>query len=192
MGLGCVKTRRRGKLIERISFQIAISATRNFSARSILSRSEKAILLVLECAGFSHGQGQKRPKLPWLPAAKSSTEQTVNFVPKAVIPGRWQSASAAVAVPVMRHSRANATTLIVIVSSFVLRPDPLVPAARSLAVPPMPDQAPACERPSHSSKPMRPRRASPNGTSECSSTRPPQYPASGSLTTSRGSPTAFR
>jgi hypothetical protein len=56
----------------------------------------------------------------------------------------------------------------------------------------MRDQAPACERRSHSSKPMRPRRASPNGTSECSSTRPPKYRASGSLTTSRGSPTAFR
>src|SRR5262249_4709221 len=25
--------------------------------------------------------GQKRPKLPWLPAAKSTTEQTVKFVP---------------------------------------------------------------------------------------------------------------
>src|SRR5262245_3127144 len=47
-------------------------------------------------------------------------------------------------------------------------------------------------RRSHSSKPMRPRRASPNGTSECSSTRPPKYRASGSLTTSRGSATAFR
>jgi hypothetical protein len=35
---------------------------------------------------------------------------------------------------------------------------------------------------------MRPRRASPNGTSECSSTRPPKYRASRSLTTSRGSP----
>src|SRR5712671_6554746 len=56
----------------------------------------------------------------------------------------------------------------------------------------MRDQAPACERRSHSSKPMRPRRASPNGTSECSSTRPPKYRASGSLTTSRGSPTAVR
>ncbi len=56
----------------------------------------------------------------------------------------------------------------------------------------MRDQAPACERRSHSSKPMRPRRASPNGTSECSSTRPPKYRASRSLTTSRGSPTAFR
>src|SRR5262250_1809144 len=54
------------------------------------------------------------------------------------------------------------------------------------------DQARACERRSHSSKPMRPRRASPNGTSELSSTRPPLYRASGSLTTSRGSPTAFR
>jgi hypothetical protein len=54
------------------------------------------------------------------------------------------------------------------------------------------DQAPACERRSHSPKPMRPRRASPNGTSERSSTRPPKYRASGSLTTSRGSPTAFR
>src|SRR2546425_3684914 len=53
-------------------------------------------------------------------------------------------------------------------------------------------QALACERRSHSSKPMRPRRASPNGTSERSSTRPPKYRASGSLTTSRGSPTAFR
>jgi hypothetical protein len=52
------------------------------------------------------------------------------------------------------------------------------------------DRAAACERRSHSSKPMRPRRALPNGTSECSSTRPPQYRASGSLTTSRGSPTA--
>src|SRR5262249_40635715 len=56
----------------------------------------------------------------------------------------------------------------------------------------MRDQAAACERRSHSSRPMRPRRASPNGTSECSSTRPPQYPAPGSLTTSRGSPTALR
>jgi hypothetical protein len=54
------------------------------------------------------------------------------------------------------------------------------------------DQAAACERRSHSFKPMRPRRASPNGTSECSSTRPPQYRASGSRTTARGSPTAFR
>jgi len=26
--------------------------------------------------------GQKRPKLPWLPAAKSATEQRVKFVPK--------------------------------------------------------------------------------------------------------------
>src|SRR5947208_16906650 len=50
----------------------------------------------------------------------------------------------------------------------------------------------AGERRSHSSKPMRPRRASPNGTSERSSTRPPQYRASGSPTTSRGSATAFR
>src|SRR5260370_35792255 len=40
------------------------------------------------------------------------------------------------------------------------------------------DQAAACERRSHSPKPMRPRRASPNGTSEGSSTPPPQYPAS--------------
>src|SRR5258705_1488433 len=56
----------------------------------------------------------------------------------------------------------------------------------------MQDQAFAGERRSHSSKPMRPRRASPNGTRERSSTRPPQYRASGSLTTSRGSPTAFR
>src|SRR5207253_5014404 len=63
---------------------------------------------------------------------------------------------------------------------------------RSLGVPPMQDQALACERRSHSSRPMRPTRASPNGTSERSSTRPPQYRASGSLTTSRGSPTAFR
>src|SRR6266850_6813125 len=54
------------------------------------------------------------------------------------------------------------------------------------------DQALARERRSHSSKPMPPRRASPNGTSERSSTRPPKYRASGSLTTSRGSPTAFR
>src|SRR6185437_5959315 len=53
-------------------------------------------------------------------------------------------------------------------------------------------QAAARERRNHSSKPMRPRRASPNGTSECCSTRPPQYGASGSLTTTRGSPTAFR
>ena len=54
------------------------------------------------------------------------------------------------------------------------------------------DQAAACERRSHSTKPMRPRRASPNGTSERSSTRPPKYRASGSLTTVRGSPIAFR
>src|SRR5919198_2182575 len=38
----------------------------------------------------------------------------------------------------------------------------------------MQDQARACERRSHSSKLMRPRRASPNGTSERSSTRPPK------------------
>src|SRR5438876_3363031 len=56
----------------------------------------------------------------------------------------------------------------------------------------MQDQALACERRSHSSRPMRPRRASPNGTRERSSTRPPKYRASGSLTTSRGSPSAFR
>ena len=61
-----------------------------------------------------------------------------------------------------------------------------------LGVPRMQDQTLACERRSHSSKPMRPRRASPNGTSERSSTRPPKYRASGSLSTSRGSPTAFR
>ncbi len=54
------------------------------------------------------------------------------------------------------------------------------------------DQAADRERRDHSSKPMRPRRASPNGTSERSSTRPPKYRASGSHTTSRGSPTAFR
>jgi hypothetical protein len=64
---------------------------------------------------------------------------------------------------------------------------------RSLGVPRTQDQAPAGERRrSHSSRPMRPRRASPNGTSERASTRPPKYRASGSLTTSRGSPTAFR
>ena len=56
----------------------------------------------------------------------------------------------------------------------------------------MRDQALARERRSHSSRPMRPRRASPSGTSERSSTRPPQYRASGSRTTSRGSPTALR
>src|SRR5262249_58373389 len=33
----------------------------------------------------------------------------------------------------MRHSRANATSLIVIVSSFVRRPDPLVSAGEGLA-----------------------------------------------------------
>src|SRR5580700_3978994 len=54
------------------------------------------------------------------------------------------------------------------------------------------DQAAARERRIHSSRPMRPRRASPNGTNECSSTWPPQYPAVGSRTTSRGSATAFR
>jgi hypothetical protein len=31
--------------------------------------------------------GQKRPKLPWLPAAKSTTEQRVKFVPKAEVVG---------------------------------------------------------------------------------------------------------
>ena len=53
------------------------------------------------------------------------------------------------------------------------------------------DQAAACEPRTHSSKPMRPRRALPNGTSERSLSRPPQYRASGSLTTLRGSPIAF-
>src|SRR5262249_4959294 len=37
----------------------------------------------------------------------------------------------------------------------------------SLGAPPTRDQAAACKWRSHSSKPMRPRRASPNGTSEC-------------------------
>ena len=55
----------------------------------------------------------------------------------------------------------------------------------------MRDQAFACERRSHSSRPMRPRRTSPSGTSDFSSTPPPKYRASGSLTTSRGSPIAF-
>jgi len=32
--------------------------------------------------------GQKRPKLPWLPAAKSATEQRVKFVPKEDLPVR--------------------------------------------------------------------------------------------------------
>src|SRR5262249_13881650 len=64
--------------------------------------------------------------------------------------------------------------------------------ARPCQVPVQISQAAACERRSHSSKPMRPRRASPNGTSERSSTRPPKYRASGSLTTLRGSPIAFR
>src|SRR5215813_12320863 len=54
------------------------------------------------------------------------------------------------------------------------------------------DRAFAGERRSHSSRPIRPRRASPNGTRERSSTRPPQYLAWGSSTTVRGSPTAFR
>jgi len=29
---------------------------------------------------------QKRPKLPWLPAAKSTTEQRVKFVPSTDVP----------------------------------------------------------------------------------------------------------
>src|ERR1700739_1337996 len=49
----------------------------------------------------------------------------------------------------------------------------------------------ASERRSNSSRPSRPRRASPNGTSERSSTRPPKYRASGSHTTSRRTSTAF-
>jgi hypothetical protein len=35
-------------------------------------RYEKTFLLALELREFLHNQGQKRPKLPWLPAAKSS------------------------------------------------------------------------------------------------------------------------
>jgi hypothetical protein len=50
----------------------------------------------------------------------------------------------------------------------------------------MRDQALARERRSHSSEPMRPRRASPDGSSERSSTRRPKYRASGSRTTSAG------
>jgi hypothetical protein len=30
--------------------------------------------------------GQKRPKLPWLPTATSTTEQRVKFVPKGDLP----------------------------------------------------------------------------------------------------------
>ena len=33
--------------------------------------------------GEDHTLGQKRPNLPWLPAAKSTTEQRVKFVPLA-------------------------------------------------------------------------------------------------------------
>src|SRR5215472_17850988 len=54
------------------------------------------------------------------------------------------------------------------------------------------DQAAVRERPSHSSRVMRPSRASPNGTSERSSIRAPKCRASGSRTTLRGSSTAFR
>src|SRR5260370_22980978 len=56
----------------------------------------------------------------------------------------------------------------------------------------MQDQPPAGERRSHSSKPVRPRRASPTCTSECSVTRPPQYCASGLRTTSLRYPTPFK
>ena len=35
--------------------------------------------------------GQKRPKLPWLPAAKNTTEQRVKFVPIAVVSGLLNS-----------------------------------------------------------------------------------------------------
>src|SRR4030088_2481603 len=53
------------------------------------------------------------------------------------------------------------------------------------------DQAPAPERRRHSSKPRRPRRASPNGTSERSSTRRRRYGSWRSLPRSPGPPPSF-
>jgi hypothetical protein len=88
---------------------------------------------------------------------------------------RYAQISAAAARERMRAARANASTLC----------DPCWLAATG-------DHVLACERRSHSLKSMLPRRASPNGTSDRSSTRPPKYRASGSLTTVRGSPIAFR
>src|SRR4029077_17208611 len=88
-------------------------------------------------------------------------------------------------LPVQRSARAFRDT-----APIASAPAPF--GRDSLGPSPMQDQAFARERRSHSSRPMRPRRASPNGTSERSSTRPPQYRAPGSHTTSRGSPTAFR
>jgi hypothetical protein len=88
---------------------------------------------------------------------------------------RYAQISAAAARGRRRAARAIASTLC----------DPCWLAATG-------DHVLACERRSHSLKSMLPRRASPNGTSDRSSTRPPKYRASGSLTTVRGSPIAFR
>ena len=112
------------------------------------------------------------------------------FLPQVVKSARVMKKAVAYLIPFIEAEKAaDGGGLIVIVASFVRRPGP---ARDRLGVPPMWDQAAACDWRNHSSKLMRPRRASPNGTSECSSTRPPQYRASGSLTTSRGSPAAFR
>jgi hypothetical protein len=51
----------------------------NFSARSALSRSEKAILLVLERAEFLHNQGQKCPKRLRLPEHMGRIVPTVDI-----------------------------------------------------------------------------------------------------------------
>src|SRR5262249_60776834 len=53
-------------------------------------------------------------------------------------------------------------------------------------------EALACERRSPSARPTRPRRGSPHGTGERSSTRPPPYRASGARTTVPGAATAVR
>ena len=85
-GLGCVKTRWRGKLIEQISLWIGKFSDDNFSARSILSRSEKAILLVLDRAGFLHRQGQEWSNSNQSPGVDMFCRPMGGTVPRAEVP----------------------------------------------------------------------------------------------------------
>jgi hypothetical protein len=56
-GLGCIKTRRRGNLIEQISLRIAIGAMA-ISELGRFEQSENDILLVLKLGKSSHSQCQ--------------------------------------------------------------------------------------------------------------------------------------
>jgi hypothetical protein len=64
MGLGCVKTRRRGEPIEWTFRQIAISAVRSLKLTQFSIDQRKIILFVFEHSGFSHSLGHGETNSP--------------------------------------------------------------------------------------------------------------------------------